>query len=99
MINKKIRIIGFLAFVLIMIFSVLLFSSSRTKIYIITVDKGILVSDNGGKSWDNFNKGLPANCIPVRLYTSGNDLFLTTFSSGSFCPDHTTTHWPLAFLR
>ena len=62
----------------------ILFSSSKTRVYLITADKGILVSDNDGKSWNSCNKGLPDRCTPVRFYTAGKDIYLATFSSGLY---------------
>lgn len=63
-------------------------SSSHYKIYIATEKNGILVSDNEGRSWDSLNNGLPENFIPIKIYQSGKDIFLTTFSSGLFKLDN-----------
>lgn len=59
-------------------------SASGLKVYIISSDNKISVSENNGKSWSSFNNGLPDNCIPLRIYTSGRNLYLATFSSGLF---------------
>ena len=43
-------------------------SSTNTRIYIATIEKGILVSENDGNSWSSFNKGLPEKILPIRIY-------------------------------
>ena len=58
--------------------------ASNYTIYIATAQKGILISDNDGKSWSSFNKGLPEIFTPIRLYKVKDDLYLTTFESGLF---------------
>ncbi len=57
--------------------------ASRTKIYIVT-STAVFLSENDGKSWNSLNSGLPEECRPVRLYTAGNDIYLSTYSSGIF---------------
>ena len=76
-------------YLICMIFISLLFRTaigyaSNYTIYIATTEKGILISDNEGKSWSSFNKGLPEIFTPIRLYKVKGDLYLTTFESGLF---------------
>ena len=59
-------------------------SRSGIKILIITADNKISISENNGKSWSLFNRGLPENAVPLRIYTAGRDMYLATFSSGLF---------------
>jgi len=59
-------------------------SSTNYRVYITTTEKGVQISDNEGSSWSSYNKGLPDNIIPIKIYKTGNDLYLTTFSSGLF---------------
>jgi len=72
------------SFVLIQSLPSFVHSSYSTTIYIITAEKGILSSDNGGRSWSAGNDGLPEGCYPLRFYSSGDDIYLATFSSGLF---------------
>jgi hypothetical protein len=76
---KKIYII----FIFLLFLTDFAFSSNYT-IYITTTEKGIQTSDNDGKSWSSFNKGLPEIFTPVRLYKVKGELYLTTFESGLF---------------
>ncbi len=59
-------------------------SSTANRIYITTADKGILLSENDGRSWSSLNKGLPDKFIPVKIYQNAGTFYLTTFSSGLF---------------
>lgn len=68
-------------------------SSSDLKIYLITKDKGILLSENSGRSWNSLNKGLPDNVEPLRLYQAGDYLYLTTWSSGIFRSREASPEW------
>ena len=61
-----------------------LLPASGIKVYIITSDNAISVSENNGKSWSLCNRGLPGDCIPIRIYTAGINMYLATFSSGLF---------------
>ncbi len=83
MTQKKIFSIIF-TFLFIQLFTTFSFTSSDIKIYIITSFKGVLVSDNNGRSWSDCNDGLPENCIPQRIYNASGKMYLTTFSSGLF---------------
>lgn len=68
-------------------------SSSDLKIYLITEDRGILLSENSGRSWNSFNKGLPDKIEPLRLYRAGEYLYLTTWSSGIFRAEENYPEW------
>ncbi len=68
-------------------------SSSDCRVYIATSENGIQVSDNEGRSWSSFNKGLPDKIIPIRIYKSREDLYLTTFSSGLFKLNRSNGKW------
>ncbi len=59
------------------------FASDR-EILAATISDEVFISDNDGKSWDSFNKGLPSDCRPVRFYTNGSDTYLATYASGIF---------------
>lgn len=77
------------------IFSMFVFSASSTdtKFYIVTENKGILVSDNSGNSWSSLNKGLPENAEPLRLYKAEEYLYLTTYNSGIFRSPENSPAW------
>src|SRR5512133_3497252 len=68
-------------------------SSSDCRVYIATTGNGIQVSDNEGSSWSSFNKGLPDKIIPIKIYKNGEDLYLTTFSSGLFKLNNSNDKW------
>ena len=68
-------------------------SSTGNRIYIATIDKGILVSENDGRSWRAFNKGLPEKYLPIRIYKNSDTLYLTTFSSGLFKLTEKNSRW------
>lgn len=68
-------------------------SSSDCRVYIATTGNGIQVSDNEGSSWSSFNKGLPAKITPIKIYKNGEDLYLTTFSSGLFKLNNSNDKW------
>lgn len=59
------------------------FASDR-EILAVTISDSILISNNDGKSWDSFSKGLPSDCRPLRFYTNGSDTYLATYASGLF---------------
>ena len=59
-------------------------SASGIKVYILTSDNKISLSENNGKTWSLCTRGLPENCIPLRIYTAGKNIYLATFSSGLF---------------
>ncbi|MCL2155560.1 MAG: putative glycoside hydrolase [Leptospirales bacterium] len=79
---RRIYIISII-FITLLFFPAFVFASNYT-IYIATTDKGVLISDNDGKSWSSFNKGLPETFTPIRLYKVKEDIYLTTFESGLF---------------
>jgi len=68
-------------------------SSSNYRVYIATTDRGIQVSDDEGNSWNSLNKGLPDKFIPIRIYKTVDDLYLTTFSSGLFKLKNRNDKW------
>jgi len=68
-------------------------SSTNYRIYLATTDKGIIVSDNDGSTWNSLNKGLPGFFIPIKIYISGDTVYLTTFSSGLFKLNNNSEKW------
>ncbi|HNX24233.1 MAG TPA: putative glycoside hydrolase [Spirochaetota bacterium] len=68
-------------------------SSANYRVYIATADNGVLISDNEGGSWNSFNKGLPDKILPIKIYKSGEDVYLTTFSSGLFKLNSSNDKW------
>lgn len=79
----------------VILFSLFIYSSSSsdTKLYIVTENKGVLVSDNSGNSWTSINKGMPDNAKPLRLYKAGESLYLTTYNSGIFRSMENSIDW------
>ena len=72
-------------FMMIMLFSPFTSSpDSERKIFAVSSSEGILVSENDGRSWSRFNKGLPGNTSAIRFYSGGKEIYLATFSSGIF---------------
>jgi hypothetical protein len=64
-------------------------SSADYTIYALAGNKGVFISKNTGRSWKEFNRGLPAGCEPVRIYSAekaegSNDIYLATMDSGLF---------------
>lgn len=71
------------------LFVFLLFATSPSplfsRIFLLTSDRGVLVSEDGAKSWRGFNRGLPGDVIPERMENDLEDnYFLTTRRSGIF---------------
>jgi hypothetical protein len=64
------------------------------KLVLLTSDRGILYSSNGGRSWDTLSAGLPRGIIPLTIQSDriGN-LYLTTFTSGIFRFDAGKATW------
>ncbi len=60
-------------------------SSSEFRIFLLTSDKGIFLSEDSAKSWKKFNQGLPACFIPVKMRNDDHgNLFLLTRDSGIY---------------
>lgn len=59
-------------------------SASDIRILIAAGKEGVLASENDGRSWSSFNKGLPSGCSPLRFYAEKNDIYLATYNSGIF---------------
>ncbi len=91
MFNKV--IFGILISITIITISIDCSSSTNYRLYIATTGNGILVSDNEGSSWSSFNKGLPDKFIPIKIYITGNDKYLTTFSSGLYKLNNSNERW------
>ncbi len=91
--KKKIIITAILTSVIFFPLCIYSFSSSDIKLYILTEDKGVLVSNNSGKSWSMINKGLPDNTKLLRLYKAGKHLYLTTYNSGIFRSLENSIEW------
>ena len=84
MLTLKRLIISITAIVTLLIITVNSSFASETRIYIATDKNGILVSENNGRSWSSFNKGLPEGFAPLRFYGDKTDIYLTTYNSGIF---------------
>jgi hypothetical protein len=67
--------------------------SGENALVVLTEKQGVLKSTNGGRSWENFNTGLPTGVIPVRLYASRTALFLGTYDTGLFRFDFNGVKW------
>ncbi len=58
---------------------------SGTRAVLLTGEKGILVSDNNGKSWQRFAEGLPGGVIPLSISAdAAGGLYLFTRHHGLF---------------
>jgi len=68
-------------------------SSTNYRVYIATTEKGIQISDNDGSSWSSYNDGLPDRILPIKIYKNGEDVYLTTFSSGLFKLNSRNDKW------
>ena len=68
-------------------------SSTNYRVYIATTEKGIQISDNDGSSWSSYNDGLPDRILPIIIYKNGEDVYLTTFSSGLFKLNSRNDKW------
>ncbi len=91
--KRKNIIIAVMVSAIILSFFIYSSSSSDIKLYLATEDKGIIVSENSGSSWDSFNRGLPDNIEPLNLYKAGNFLYLTTYNSGIFRSPENSSEW------
>jgi hypothetical protein len=68
--------------------------SSDYKLVLLTSDRGILVSEDSGQSWDTLGAGLPRGVVPQTIQSDRNgNLFLTTTASGIFRFDKSKGHW------
>ncbi len=64
------------------------------KLILLTSDRGIVVSENGGRSWTPLNAGLPGGIIPQNIQCNrSGDLYLTTRSSGIFRFEAAKARW------
>jgi hypothetical protein len=68
--------------------------STEFKLVLLTSDRGIVISENSGRSWDSLNTGLPRGIIPESIQSDrlGN-LYLTTLASGIFCLEPAKSRW------
>lgn len=67
---------------------------SYNKLVLFTSDRGVLVSKDGGISWDKLNTGLPRGIVPEKAQSdSAGNLYLTTRSSGIFRFDAGKARW------
>ncbi|MFH0976985.1 MAG: putative glycoside hydrolase [Spirochaetota bacterium] len=71
-----------------------LLHSENYKLVLLTSDRGVLVSDDSGRSWDDLNRGLPQGIIPDRIQGDrlGN-LYMATASSGVFYLETGKSGW------
>ncbi|PKL38988.1 MAG: hypothetical protein CVV44_08960 [Spirochaetae bacterium HGW-Spirochaetae-1] len=67
--------------------------ASGVKTFALTQDRGVLISENRGQSWKEFNDGLPSQCIPLRIHASGKILYLITGNTGIFRHQEGTMVW------
>lgn len=58
--------------------------SNDDTLYLLTRDRGVVKSTNNGRTWHDYNRGLPKKFEPVRIYSAGEYLFLSTYESGLF---------------
>jgi hypothetical protein len=81
------------AFVFLLTFQTLLHPADR-KLVLLTSDRGILISEDGGRNWDSLNAGLPRGIIPQTIQGDlpGN-FYLTTRASGIFRFDAVKARW------
>ncbi len=84
MLTIKHLITGITATVMLLLITVNSSYASEARILIATAADGVLASENEGRSWSSFNKGLPDNCRPQRFYAEKTDIYLTTYDSGIF---------------
>lgn len=61
--------------------------------YLLTAKRGVLYSDNGGRSWEEVNKGLPEKILPLRLYSIGKTRYLVTDRQGIYRIDEGSNTW------
>lgn len=91
--KKNIMITAIFTAVIFFSFYIYSSSSSDIKLYIVTENNGILVSNNSGNSWTMINKGMPDNAKPLRLYKAGEYLYLTTYNAGIFRSLENSIEW------
>ncbi len=78
------RVLLPLVFFLIIVFQPSLYSSNL-ELILLTSDKGLLVSEDGGSSWKGFNHGLSYGLVPLKILSGeSGSLYLLTDSSGIF---------------
>lgn len=66
----------------------------NNSIILLTENNGLLISVNSGDSWESFNKGLPADIIPLLIKEGPNRImYLTTLHSGIFRLDNSDDKW------
>ncbi|MBN2039013.1 MAG: hypothetical protein JW864_03165 [Spirochaetes bacterium] len=82
-----------LAALVVIIFNTYVYSSDFRMI-ILTSDRGLMVSEDNGNSWNELNRGLPELLFPDKIYTgSSGRLYLTTKQSGVFEFDKNNNSW------
>ncbi len=60
-------------------------ASSGITVLKLTSRQGISISHNGGRRWESFSRGLPPDCLPVKVYAGARGtLYLATWDSGLF---------------
>ena len=67
-----------------LLFTVACEPAGAVTLYALSAKKGLLVSDNMGKSWKDDTDGLPDKVVPVYFVAYANAQYLTTESSGIF---------------
>jgi len=66
--------------------------ANNAKWYSVVKNK-IFYSSNNGKTWNNLNAGLPNTIYPIRLHSSKNKVYLSTFSEGLFVLNKNDSIW------
>ena len=60
----------------------------------LTARDGVFISHNGGRRWERFSRGLPDNCVPLKIHAGpGGALYLATWDSGLFRRDPGADAW------
>ena len=67
--------------------------TSRSTMYALTNETGVLKSTNAGRSWDKDNDGLPKNVVPLKLEIAGKIQYLITKNSGLFKRESIKDDW------
>jgi hypothetical protein len=70
--------------------------AGQFSLYALSLKDGVLLSENGGRSWKRDSGGLPDGIIPLKIYVSGGHHYLTTFSSGLYHRERAGDRWEFA---
>lgn len=67
--------------------------AENTATWYSVVKNKVFYSSDKGETWNELNAGLPDTIYPVRLYSSKNKIFLSTFSEGLFVLNKNERVW------